>query len=75
MERTLWTDERVTDAMTRIDQRFDAVDRRFDAMERNFERMWSEFSQLQRMLAQMGWGVAALLLIQMITTVVAISLR
>ena len=72
--------------MTRIDQRFDAVDRRFDAierridaledrMDRNFERVWTEFGQIHRLLAQIGWGVAGLLLIQMIVTVVAISLR
>jgi hypothetical protein len=33
MERTLWTDERIDDAMERIDKRFDDVERRLDRIE------------------------------------------
>jgi hypothetical protein len=33
MERTLWSDERIDDAMARIEKRFDAVERRLDRIE------------------------------------------
>ena len=33
VERTLWTDERIDDAMKRVDQRFDAIERRLDRLE------------------------------------------
>ena len=33
MERTLWTDERIDDAMERIEKRFDALERRMERLE------------------------------------------
>jgi hypothetical protein len=33
MERTLWTDERIDDAMDRIEQRFDRLETRMDRLE------------------------------------------
>ena len=32
MERTLWTDERIDDAMERIEKRFDRLERRMDRL-------------------------------------------
>ena len=66
MERTVWTDERLNDAMTRIDARFDAVDRRFDRLEARmdagFAEMRAEFSALRRDMHQMAviYGVGYL---------------
>ena len=89
VERTLWTDERVTDAMTRIDQRFDAVDRRFDAVDRRFDAIDRRFDgihnelreirttvgALQRQFAQVGWALATAVFLQTIALVVTTALR
>jgi tetrahydromethanopterin S-methyltransferase subunit G len=78
MERTVWTDERLNDAIARIEQRFDAVDRRFDAVDRrlermdqNFDRVWSEFATTHRLIAQIGWGIVAALLVQAVAALIA----
>jgi hypothetical protein len=39
MERTTWTDERIDDLATHVDQRFDRVDQRFDTVDRRFDEM------------------------------------
>jgi predicted nucleic acid-binding Zn-ribbon protein len=46
MERTLWTDERIDDAMERIEKRFDEIERRLDRVE-------AEISALRREMHQM----------------------
>lgn len=77
MERTAWTDERLEDAFTRFDRRFDQIEARMD---RNFERVWDEFRELRReisssnrQLAQIGWGLVGILIVQTIAAVVALS--
>jgi hypothetical protein len=39
MERTLWTDERIDDAMERIDKRFDDVERGIAALRRDMHQV------------------------------------
>ena len=65
------------DAITRIDRRFDHLEERMD---RNFERVWDEFRELRReisssnrRLAQIGWGLVGILIVQTIAAVVALS--
>ena len=38
-ERTKWTDERIDDAMGRINGRFDTVDKRFDRVEGDLKEL------------------------------------
>jgi hypothetical protein len=71
MERTVWTDERLDDAIARIDQHFDRIDR-------SFERVWDEFRELRgeiaassRQLTQIGWALVGILLTQLIAAVIA----
>ena len=71
MERTVWTDDRLDDAIARIDARFDRVDR-------NFDRVWDEFRDLRRevaatnrQLAQIGSGVAGVFVAQLIAGIIA----
>jgi tetrahydromethanopterin S-methyltransferase subunit G len=79
------------DAITRIERRFDSVDRRFDSVDRrfdsvdrrldrmgqNFDRVWSEFAATHRLIAQIGWGMVAALLVQFVgaLTVAIIALH
>jgi tetrahydromethanopterin S-methyltransferase subunit G len=70
----------VDDAMTRIDQRFDAVDQRFDRVDRSFDRVWDEFRELRgqiaatnRQMAQIGWGMVGILFVQLIAAIIAFS--
>ena len=80
MERTLWTDARMDDAIARLDQRFDQMDRNFDRMWSEFDRVWEEFRTLRteqaawtRQLAQIGWALVGILLVQLIAALVAFS--
>jgi hypothetical protein len=73
VDRTAWTDERVDDAVARIDQHLDRI-------ERNFDRAWAEFRDLRgqiatsnRQLAQIGWALVGILLVQLIAALVALS--
>ena len=52
MDRTLWTDERIDDAIERIEKRFDAVDRRFEQLERRMERLEDQMIALRREMHQ-----------------------
>jgi tetrahydromethanopterin S-methyltransferase subunit G len=81
MERSAWTDERLSDAIARIDQRFDSVDRRFDVIDRRFDRVESELRDirgeligLQRQFAQAGWALAGAVFVQLIAIVVTAAL-
>lgn len=71
MERTAWTDARLDDAITRIEQRFESIDRRLDRIDQNFDRVWGEFAAVHRLIAQLGWGIAAALFIQLVAALVA----
>jgi hypothetical protein len=86
VERTSWTDERLDDAIARIEQRFDAVDRRFDAVDQRFERVddgfnrvWAEFAAVRseigatnRLIAQIGGGLVGVFLAQTIAVIVGV---
>jgi tetrahydromethanopterin S-methyltransferase subunit G len=73
MERTAWTDERLDDAITRIDRRFDQVDRSFDRVWDEFRELRGEISGASRQLAQIGWALVGILIVQLIAAVVALS--
>ena len=87
MERVAWTDERITDAMTRMDRGFDELrtelrtgmhDLRAEMRElrtatsEGFHDMRQDVLGLQRQLATIGWGIAAALLGQFIALIVAL---
>jgi hypothetical protein len=60
-ERTKWTDERIGDAMGRIDGRFDAVDNRFDRVEGDLREL--------RQLVYYLWGSMLIGFLVVIATV------
>jgi hypothetical protein len=77
VERTVWTDKRLDDAIARIDQRFDRIE---DRLDRNFESTLAEFRELRghiaasnRQLAQIGWALVGILFVQLIAAIVAVS--
>jgi hypothetical protein len=79
VERTTWTDERLDDAVARIEQRFEAVDRRFDRVDDDFSRVWTEFGAVRReigatnrLVAQIGWALVGVFLAQTIAAIVAL---
>lgn len=81
MERTLWTDERLDDAIARIDARFDQVDVRFDrvdarldALERRMERFEGEMIAFHRLLTQLGWGMVGTVIAGAVAIIAAIAL-
>ena len=46
--RESWTDGRLDDLNTRIDQRFDQVDQRFDQVDQRFEQVDKRFDQVDQ---------------------------
>ena len=77
MNRVAWTDERIDDAVARIDRGFDRLS---DEMREMRTEMHTEFRALRaeinanhRQMAQVGWGIAGALMIQLIAFVVTQS--
>ena len=80
MERSVWTDERVDDAIARIekrfdriderfdriDDRFDRIDDRFDRVDDRFDRMRGEIASSNRQFALIGWTLAGVVVAQLI---------
>jgi hypothetical protein len=71
MDRTVRTDERLDDAIHRIDARFDRVDRSFERVWDEFRELRGEISSSNRQLAQIGWALVGILLVQLIAAIVA----
>ena len=57
------------DAMTRIDQRFDAVDARFDRMEHRLDRIEQRLDRVIHQQLILGWGLAAAFMAQFVAFV------
>jgi hypothetical protein len=55
--------------MRRIEQRFDRVDRSFDRVWEEFRELRAEISSSNRQLAQIGWALVGILLVQLIAVV------
>jgi hypothetical protein len=55
--------------MKRIDERFDRVDRSLDRMSDEFRELRGEISSSRRRLAQIGWALVGILLVQLIAVV------
>jgi hypothetical protein len=64
MERTVWSDERLDDAIAHIEQRFDRIDARLDRIDERLDA-------LHRTLVQGALGVAGALFVQLIVFVLA----
>ena len=45
--REAWTDERLDDFASHVDQRFDAVDQRFDAIDQRFDAVDQRFDRVE----------------------------
>lgn len=72
-ERTVWTDERLDDAIARIDRRFDQIARSFDRVWEEFRELRHELSSSNRQLAQIGSALVGILIVALIAAVVALS--
>jgi hypothetical protein len=65
MERTMWTDERLSD-------RFDAIDRRFDGVGARLDRIEVEIREMRMLMFQL-WGVNMLGIVTTIAAVIVTS--
>lgn len=88
MNRVAWTDDRIDDAMTRIDRGFDSLREEMREMRLEMREMrrdlTTEMRELrtdlqgqvsagQRQMTMIGWGIAGALLAQLIAFVVVQS--
>ena len=73
MNRVAWTDERIDDAMLRIDRGFESLRdemREMRAeMNTEFRALRGELSAGQRQMTIIGWGIAGALFAQLIVFV------
>jgi hypothetical protein len=74
LNRVAWTDERIDDALTRIDRRFESLR---DEMRETRTEMHTEFRALraeinarQRQVTMIGWGIASAFILQSVAFVV-----
>jgi hypothetical protein len=76
--RHTWTDERLDDFRSHVDQRFDQVDLRFDQVDKRFDRIESEsksqrleimaeLRSLYRVTLQIGAGIFGTLVLAILT--------
>jgi hypothetical protein len=68
-----WTDERLDEKMASIDQTFERFDARFDRVEAELRGLRSDFAALQDRLIQIGFGLAGILVVQMIAVIIALT--
>jgi hypothetical protein len=77
MERMAWTDERIDDAVARIDRRFDGLHTEMREMKADLRgdirELRAEMHSWQRQQAMIGWGIAAALMAQLIAFVITQS--
>jgi hypothetical protein len=65
MERTVWTDERLS-------ERFDAIDRRFDGVDRRLDRIEQDIRDVRLLVFQL-WGTTMVGFLGTIATVILTS--
>ena len=81
MERVAWTDDRIDDAMTRIDRGFELMREEMREFRTDMREMRVEMREMrtdlhgqiaagQRQMTMIGWGIAAAMLAQLIAFVV-----
>jgi hypothetical protein len=73
MERTKWTDERLDERMTAIDQTFEMIFDRFDSIEAEIRGLRRDFASLQNRLIQVGFALVGVLSAQLVAVVVAVA--
>ena len=77
MERVAWTDDRIDDAMTRIDRGFDDMKQEMremrTEMRSEFRAVRADLGAGQRQMTMIGWTIAGVLMAQLITFVVVQS--
>jgi hypothetical protein len=73
MERMAWTDERLDDAVARIDRNFDRVWEEFREVRVEFRGLRTEMSTSQRQLTSIGWALVGVLVAQLTAIVLAFA--
>jgi ABC-type branched-subunit amino acid transport system ATPase component len=84
LNRVAWTDDRIDDAMSRIDRGFESLRDEMREMRMELRDMRGEMREMrtdlqgqisagQRQMTTIGWGIAAALLAQLIAFVVTQS--
>ena len=77
MNRVAWTDERIDDAMSRIDRGFESLRDEMRELRAEMRDMRADLhgqiSAGQRQMTTIGWGIAAALVAQLIAFVITQS--
>jgi len=70
MERTMWTDERLSERFDGIDRRFDGVDRSLERLDGDVRELRTDMREMRTLMFQL-WGTNMLAILATIGTVIA----
>ncbi len=73
MDRSAWTDERLDERMTAIDQTFDRLHDDLSGIRDEIRALRGDFSALQDRLVQIGFGLVGVLMAALIALIVAVA--
>jgi DNA anti-recombination protein RmuC len=72
MERTAWTDERLDERMSAIDQTFDRLHDDLGGIRDEIRGLRGDFSTLQDRLMQIGFGLVGVLITALVALIIAL---
>ncbi len=73
MEPGAWTEERIDEKMTAIDNTFDMLHQDLGGLRDEMRGMRSDLAQVQDRMIQIGFGLVGVLLAAMIALIVALA--
>jgi hypothetical protein len=73
MERVRWTDERLDERMTAMDQKFDRVFTEFDRVHAEIRDLRADFNRFQDRMVQIAFALVGVLLAQVVALTIALA--
>ena len=73
MSRIAWTDERIDERMSAMDQTFERVHRSLDDLRDEVRGLRGDFASLQDRLIQIGFGLVGVLIAALVALIVALA--
>jgi hypothetical protein len=73
MDRIAWTDERLDERMSAIDQTFDRLHDDLGGIRDEIRGLRGDFSSLQDRLVQIGFGLVGVLITALVALIIALA--
>jgi hypothetical protein len=73
VERSAWSDERLDERMTAVDQSFDRIFQELHGLRDDMRGLRADFAALQDRLVQISCGLVGVLIAGLVTLVIALA--